>query len=88
MPARIEDGLQTPRRQLLNLAGRQVDAVALRDARLDFPDDLVDVDAVGPGRIGRCLGLRPAVAAPVGPAAPAVEVGPAAAVGVLVSSHR
>jgi hypothetical protein len=62
--------------------------VALGDACLDLADDLVDVDAVGAGRV-RCRGrrLRPPIASPVVPAAPAMEMGPAVSVGMLVSSH-
>jgi hypothetical protein len=74
----------------LNLAGREVDAVALGDARFDFPDDLVDVDPVGARRVrGRARRLRPplAVATPVVPAAPAMEVRPPVSVGMLVSCH-
>jgi hypothetical protein len=62
--------------------------MALGDARFDFPDDLIDVDAIGPGRFRRGRGLRPPVAAPLVPAAPAMEMGPPVSVGVLVSSHR
>ena len=97
--ARVEDGLETPGRQLLNLAGRQVDAVALRDARLDLPDDLIDVDRVGfvatrPGPVlvlgGLALGLLrlgPSIASAIGAAPAAMEVGTASPVRVLISWH-
>src|SRR4029078_13292393 len=54
----IEDGLEPSGRQLLNLARRQGDAVPLRDARFDLPDDLVDVDRVGLVGLARALAMR------------------------------
>ena len=77
--ARVEDRLEPPRGQLLDLLRRQIDAVALRDACLDVLDDLIDVGLVDLSwLLGLRLGLgrwrRPAVAPTVVTAPAAMEV--------------
>ena len=89
---RVEDRLEPPRGQLLDLLRRQIDAVALRDARLDVLDDLIDVGLFDLSRLlGLRLGLgrwgRAAVAPPVLAAAAAMEMLATSGMRVLVSCH-
>jgi hypothetical protein len=78
--ARIENRFEPARRELLDLLRRQVDAVALRDARFDVADDLIDVDLVRLCLVSALPTLtlrrlrRPAVSAPVGAAPAPMEV--------------
>jgi hypothetical protein len=86
--ARVEDRLETARGQLLNLLCREVDAVALRDARLDLLDDLIDVGLLGRLRVvGLWRRRGAAVATPVGAATAAVEVLAAPGLRMLISCH-
>ena len=89
---RVEDGLEPARGQLLNLLRRQIDAVALGDARLDVLDDLIDVGLLDLSRLlalflGLGRGRRPAVAPPVVAAAAAMEVLATPGLRMLVGCH-
>jgi hypothetical protein len=70
---------------------RQVDAVALRDARLDLADDLIDVGLVGLRFLAAATPLgcrrRTAVSTAVVPAPAAMEVLAAALIRMLICCH-
>jgi hypothetical protein len=85
---RIEDGLQTAGGELLDLLRRQVDAVALRDARLYVADDLIDVGLIGLALLAslRRRG-RAAVSPPVVTAPAAMEVRPPSLMRMLICCH-
>src|SRR5258705_866723 len=78
--SRVEDRLETPRRQFLDFLVRQVDAAPLRDARPNLAHDLLDVDTVRPLDATGLLESRPLAPlgpAPIGAPAPPVEMAPA-----------
>jgi hypothetical protein len=89
---RVEDGLEPARGQFLDLRRREIDAVALGDARLDLPDDVIDVGRLGLSRpLALILSLRrwrgSAVAPPVVTATAAMELLAAPGLRMLVCCH-
>jgi hypothetical protein len=73
--ARVENRIEPPRGEFLDLLVGQIDAAPLRDARPDVAHDLLDIDAISAlpsGLFG--WRLSPFIPAPLIPAPPAVEV--------------
>ena len=89
---RVEDGLEPARGQFLNLLRREIDAVALGDARFDLLDDVIDVGLLGLSLpLALILSLRrgsgSAVTPPVVTATAAMELWATPGLRMLVCCH-
>ena len=73
--ARVEDRLESPRGQLMDLRCREVDAVTLRDPCADVAHDLLNIDMFAAGRLW-FLTVRRTAIVPTTTPAPAVVTSP------------
>ena len=88
--ARVQNRLEAPCRQLLNLLRREIDAAALGDPLPDIAHDLFDIAAISAPISPRFFARRrdPPLGPPaVGPASPAVRVGASARLWIVVHCH-